>query len=406
MKTGYRKTELGVIPDDWECVRIASIARLESGHTPSRRKPTYWDGKIPWVSLHDTDGLNDREIFTTAKMITEEGLNNSSARMLPKGTVVFSRTATVGKATVLGRDMATSQDFANYVCGPRLHNYFLLYLFRGMGRTWKALMAGSIHNTIYMPVFKALQIVLPPFAEQRAIAEALSDVDELLGALDRLIAKKRDIKQAAMQQLLTGQTRLPGFHGDWQVKRLGEDITLLSGHHVLAQYCNTKSAGVPYLTGPADFPEGRIRHTRFTERPGTMCQPNDILVTVKGSGSGTIIIADSGYCISRQLMAVRTGKWDFRFIYFSLLQNASQFKAASTGLIPGLSRSDILDQPLPMPASTLEQVAIAEALTDMDAELTALEQRRDKTRALKQGMTQELLTGKTRLVAPELVAHA
>ena len=221
VKPGHKPSEVGVIPEEWECARMSEIAKLESGHTPSKREPSYWGGSIPWVSLFDTEGLQGREISETAKMVTEEGLNNSSARLLPKGTVVFSRTATVGKTTVMGRDMATSQDFANYICGPKLHNYFLVYLFRSMGRTWKSLMAGSIHNTIYMPVFKALQIVLPPFHEQRAIATALNDVDGLLGGLDRLIAKKRDIKQAAMQQLLTAQTRLPGFHGEWEETTLG-----------------------------------------------------------------------------------------------------------------------------------------------------------------------------------------
>ena len=241
--------------------------------------------------------------------------------------------------------------------------------------------------------------------EQRAIAEALSDVDGLLGGLDRLIAKKRDLKQASMQQLLTGQTRLSGFTGEWKVKQLSEDIILLSGHHVLAQNCNTNSEGVPYLTGPADFPQGRITSAKFTNRPSTICAPNDILVTVKGSGSGAIVLADSEYCISRQLMAIRVRSGNYRFIYYSLLQNADQFRAASTGLIPGLSRSDILDQPLPLPPTLDEQTAIADVLTDLDRELVALEQRREKTRALKQAMMQELLTGRTRLV-PAGGSHA
>lgn len=194
VRPGYKATEVGVIPQDWECVPIASVARLESGHTPSKRVPSYWGGCIPWVSLHDTQLLDGPEISGTSKTITEDGLNNSSARLLPQGTVVFSRTATVGKATVLAIAMATSQDFANYICGPKLDNRFLMYLFRSMGRTWRGLMAGSIHNTIYMPVFEALRIALPPLSEQRAIASALSDSDALLAGLDRLIAKKRDLK--------------------------------------------------------------------------------------------------------------------------------------------------------------------------------------------------------------------
>jgi len=205
------------------------VATLESGHTPSRRQPAYWDGEIPWLSLHDSNDLDVPEIFTTAQTVSHLGLDNSSARLLPKGTVAFSRTATVGKATVLGRPMATSQDFANYVCGPRLHNRYLMHLFRYMAPEWKRLMAGSTHNTIYMPIFERLQVLVPPIEEQRAIAAALDDVDSLLAALNNLLAKKRAMKQGAMQALLTGTVRLPTFCAPWTVKRLGQFCELSIG---------------------------------------------------------------------------------------------------------------------------------------------------------------------------------
>jgi len=217
----YKQTEVGVIPEDWDYVQLTSVAQLESGHTPSRRHPEYWDGNIPWVSLHDTDALDGREIHRTAQTVTSDGIKNSSARLLPKGTVVFSRTATVGKVTTLGREMATSQDFANYICGPRVFNHYLVYLFRWMAPEWKKLMAGSTHNSVYMPAFKALRVILPPRVEQQAIAEALSDADALIESLEQLLAKKRQIKQGAMQELLTGQKRLPGFAGEWEETTLG-----------------------------------------------------------------------------------------------------------------------------------------------------------------------------------------
>jgi type I restriction enzyme S subunit len=192
-------------------VYLTSVAKLESGHTPSRRRPEYWKGDIPWISLHDSGALDVREIFSTAQTIGQLGLANSSARLLPKGTVVFSRTATVGKATVMGREMATSQDFANYICGERLHNHYLVHLFRYMSPEWKRLMAGSTHNSIYMPVFRDLQILLPSLNEQETIAEALNNADDLIESLERLIAKKRILKKGVMQQLLIGKQRLRKF---------------------------------------------------------------------------------------------------------------------------------------------------------------------------------------------------
>lgn len=196
------------LPHDWRIVPICEVAKLESGHTPSRREPAYWNGSIPWVSLHDSKDLDVREIHRTQLTVSELGLANSSARLLPKGTVIFSRTATVGKSTVLGRPMATSQDFANYVCGPHLHNHFLVALFRGMQDVWRSLMAGSTHNTIYMPAFKALKITLPPLDEQIEIAEMDADMETEIAAIEAKLAKARQVKQGMMHELLTGKTRL------------------------------------------------------------------------------------------------------------------------------------------------------------------------------------------------------
>src|SRR2546422_5814347 len=116
------------------------------------------------------------------------------------------------------------------------------------------------------------------------------------------------------------QTEVRVFPEDWEARPLAEGVKLLSGQHVLARHCNTDGDGVPYITGPADFPNGVIQHTKFTTNPETICCANDILLTVKGSGTGTPILADANYCISRQLMAIRTTDWKTRYVYFSLLQ--------------------------------------------------------------------------------------
>jgi type I restriction enzyme S subunit len=414
VKPGYKQTVAGFIPEDWECARISDVAKLESGHTPSKREASYWNGSIPWVSLFDTEGLQGKEIFETAKMVTEEGINNSSARILPKGTVVFSRTATVGKTTVMGCEMATSQDFANYICGPKLHNHFLVFLFRNMGRTWKSLMAGSIHNTIYMPVFKALQIILPPLHEQRAIATALSDVDALLGALERLIAKKRDLKQAAMQQLLTGNIRLPGFDGEWEFKALGDLGSTFGG-----------------LTGKtkADFGEGSGRYITFMNVMNNVVINCDAFERVKVSptesqnrvmkgdllfnGSSetpeevalcSVLAEDvpnlflNSFCFGfRFREAVETDGLFLAYYLRSKLGREMMKSLAQGSTRYNLSKVALLKSLLLLPRIS-EQKAIAAVLSDMDAELASLEQRIAKTRTLKQGMMQELLTGRTRLL--------
>ena len=121
---------------------LTKVAKLESGHTPSRDKPDYWGGDIPWLSLADTDALEALEVDQTSECVTSKGIANSSARVLPEDTVVFSRTATVGKATRMKRPMATSQDFANWICGPTLLPAYLVQVFRHMGREWERLQEG------------------------------------------------------------------------------------------------------------------------------------------------------------------------------------------------------------------------------------------------------------------------
>jgi type I restriction enzyme S subunit len=378
VKPGYKLTEVGVIPEEWKVARLRATCSMKSGDGIT-------SARIDQFSRYPCYGGNGLRGFTSC--FTHDG---SYALIGRQGALCGNVLGAEGKffasehAIVVTALVQTDIQWLTYVLSEMHLNQYS---------------ESSAQPGLSVSKLLNLELALPPTkAEQRAIAGALGGVDALLGALEKLIVKKRDLKQAAMQQLLTGQKRLQGSRGAWQVRLLGEGIILLSGHHVLAQHCNIQGVGVPYLTGPADFQNGKIQHTKFTERPTTLCAPKDILVTVKGSGSGTLIIADAAYCISRQLMAIRVSDWDSRFIYYSLLQNASQIKAASVGLIPGLSRSDILDQSLPIPPEIVEQTAIAEVLSDMDAELAALEQRRDKTRAIKQGMMQELLTGRIRLV--------
>lgn len=413
VRPGYKQTEVGIIPADWDCAQIANVARLESGHTPSKRKPTYWNGSVQWVSLHDTAALDDQEIALTAKTITEDGLKHSSARLLPPGTVVFSRTATVGKATILATSMATSQDFANYICGPDLHNRYLVYLFRSMGPIWQRLMAGSIHNTIYMPVFKALKIVLPPIAEQRAIAAALSDVDALLDGLERLIAKKRDLKQAAMQQLLTGQTRLPGFSGEWSKINVAKHAKLNAriGWQALTTEEYLKN-GTHFLVTGTDFVDGRVNWAtchyvdewRYNQDRNIQLKNCDVLLTKDGTigkvgyvdglpGPATL---NSGVFVIRPVQEAFVPLFLFYVLASQIFDDfLAMITAGST--IVHLYQKDFVGFEFLAP-DTEEQAAIATILSDMDAELAALEARRDKTRALKQGMMQELLTGKTRLL--------
>ncbi|MCB4361848.1 restriction endonuclease subunit S [Quatrionicoccus australiensis] len=398
VKPGFKQTEVGVIPEDWDCVQLTHVAKLESGHTPSRRHPEYWGGDIPWVSLHDTDSLGGREIYTTSQTVTNEGIKHSSARLLPKGTVVFSRTATVGKVTTLGRDMATSQDFANYICGPRVFNYFLVYLFRWMAPEWEKLMAGSTHNSIYMPAFQSLKIVLPPRPEQQAIAEALSDADALIESLEHLLAKKCQIKQGAMQELLTGQKRLPGFGDNWAVTRLGDIAEIVMGQSPRSANYNAKGDGLPLIQGNADISNRKTIKRVFTTEVTKQGRRDDILMSVRAP-VGEISIAIFDVCLGRGVCAIR---YPNDFLFHALIAKEPLWAMLSKGsTFDSVNSIDVKAFQIEMPENEQEQTAIASVLSDLDAELAALETRLTKARQLKQGMMQELLTGRIRLVQPK-----
>jgi type I restriction enzyme S subunit len=196
------------LPVGWQIVTLTDVARLETGHTPERDVPSYWNGAIPWLSLHDTSRLEQRELAVTALSITEAGIRNSSARLLPAGTVALSRTATVGKCVILGREMATSQDFACYVCGPAVEPWYLMQLFRHMQPVWRRLAGGSTHQTVYMPVFERLQVLLPPISVQRDIAEALEASELQADAAIAGLSKLRALRSGLTEDLITGTVRV------------------------------------------------------------------------------------------------------------------------------------------------------------------------------------------------------
>jgi len=234
-------------------------------------------------------------------------------------------------------------------------------------------------------------VALPPLPEQRAIAAALSDVDALLATLDALIAKKRDVKQAAMQQLLTGKQRLLGFSGEWEVKHLGDVFNVTAGGDFEpSQSSSTQDETYCYpIYSNALSERGLYGYCSYSDH-----EADSITVTARGTLGAANYRNHKFTAIGRVLVLKPKGLVDGRF-FSEFINHRVDFVVESTG-VPQLTAPQISKYALPIP-SLCEQAAIAAVLSDMDAELAALEARRDKTRALKQGMMQELLTGRIRL---------
>lgn len=202
------------------------VAQVESGHTPSRNHPEYWvpeDCVVPWFSLADIWQLRDgRQTYLgdTKEAISQLGVANSGARVLPAGTVVLSRTASVGFSGIMPRPMATTQDFVNFVCGPRLENRFLMWVLRGMKPEFERLRRGSTHKTIYMPDLLQFRTPLPPLPTQKAIADFL---DRKTAAIDALIEKKQKLLDllAEKRAALINQAVTKGLDPDVPMKDSG-----------------------------------------------------------------------------------------------------------------------------------------------------------------------------------------
>lgn len=172
-------------PSGWVWTPLTSIARLESGHTPSRKHPEWWGGDVPWIGIKDAREHHGRRIATTLQNTNADGLANSAARLLPKNTVCLSRTASVGYVVITDRPMATSQDFVNWVCSDAVNPEFLMYLFLAEGDHLLKFGKGTTHTTIYFPEVKAFHVCLPPAAEQ---AEIVNIVQRQIGKIERMAA--------------------------------------------------------------------------------------------------------------------------------------------------------------------------------------------------------------------------
>ncbi|WP_355507490.1 restriction endonuclease subunit S [Xanthomonas cannabis] len=209
---------LGDVPAHWDVGKIQSFAKRESGHTPSRQHPEYWEGcTIPWFSLADVWQIrsgNVKYVNETKELVSELGLANSSARLLPRGTVILSRTASVGYSAIMGCEMATTQDFVNWICKQDLLSEFLLYVLRGMQPEFNRLMMGSAHQTIYMADIAKLMMAKPPVEEQEEIINFLeikvSKLDTLKDEAETGIGLLKERRNALIAAAVTGKIDVRG----------------------------------------------------------------------------------------------------------------------------------------------------------------------------------------------------
>ena len=388
VRPGYKRTEVGVIPEDWAVKRLGDLATVRDG---THQTPHYVASGVPFYSVeHVTSGD-----FVKTKFISErEHRFLTRSYEIERGDILMTRIGSIGDCKLIDWDVRASFYVSLALLKIQEASAAFIAQYSNSAAFKKEIELHSLQSAIPKKInlgpISDVRLAVPPLPEQRAIAAALSDVDALLEGLTRLIAKKRDLKQAAMQQLLTGQTRLPGFSGEWVVRTLGAIAHIKTGKR------NNEDKA---QDGQYQF----FVRSAFVERINSYSYDCEaILIPGEGNIGSIFHYVDGRFDVHQRVYAIT----DFAesvsglYVFFCIRQffGDHAMKNSVKATVDSLRLPTFKGFEMLMPPTNDEQVAIAAVLSDMDAELSALESRRDKTRALKQAMMEELLTGRTRLV--------
>ena len=404
-----KQTEIGLIPDDWEVKRLGDNVDIFRGGSPrpiEKYLTTNADG-INWIKIGDVRP-NDKYIHQTEEKIISEG--KARSREVKKGDFILSNSMSFGRPYILDIDgcihdgWLTIQNYA--VSFDKEYLYYLL----GSDEIFKQyvqMAAGSSVQNLNKEKVSDLQLKVPPLPEQQRISKALSDVDALIFTTEKLLQKKRNIKQGMMQELLTGKKRLPGFAKsnntkmtelgeipeDWEVKSLGEISTIIMGQSPNSDCYNTQK-GMVLIQGNADISNRKTICRFYTTHITKTARKGDVIFTVRAP-VGNVAKSTFDCCLGRGVCAIQSIS---DFLYYYLIFIEDSWSKTSTGSTFDSINSDTLASTLIIqPYSKEEQTAIANVLSSMDKEIETLNTKLEKYRNLKTAMMQQLLTGKIRL---------
>ncbi|BAY96420.1 type I restriction-modification enzyme S subunit [Tolypothrix tenuis PCC 7101] len=402
LKPGYKQTEVGVIPEDWEVRALLSAVRIAKGQVDPKVEP------FRSMTLVAPDHIESRtgRLLERSKA-SDQGAISGKYLFMP-GDIVYSKIRPYLRKAILAdfRGLC-SADMYPLTPAPDVSPAFMfaVLLSNSFSCFAENVSVRSGIPKINRDELAQYILALPPLPEQKEIAQSLSDVDALVTECDRLITKKRNTKQGTMQQLLTGKKRLPGFSGEWEVKTLGEIGDCIIGLTYKPE--NVKENGLLVLrssnigNNQLKFDDNVYVDVAVPEK--LITKQGDILICVRNGsrqliGKNAIIDKHSeGFTFGAFMCVYRTKFYKYVFHAFQSNGIKRQINENIGATINQITNKNLNSFQILLPPLE-EQQAIAQILSDMDAEITALEQKRDKYKAIKQGMMQELLTGKTRLI--------
>lgn len=404
---GYKQTEMGVIPKDWEILRLNDSSKVvDSLH----QTPNFVEDGFAMVRVVDikTGTLNLEGTLRIDEEAFQEYIKNYQPK---KGDIVLSRVGSYGISSFVDTNEFFCMGQNTVVIVPKVDNKYLYYVLNSTAirKQIEDGSYGSGYKSLSLKNIKELKLQLPKSnPEQTAIAVVLSDTDELIEHLEKLISKKKAIKQGAMQQLLTGKKRLPGFSGEWKVTNLGKVAEFVHGRGLSKSDLNEEGTnkcihyGQLFTTYKELIQEVKSRTYKndgcFYSRENDVLMPTSD-VTPRGLATASCI-KETGVILGGGILVIRLhpGYDGLYFSYFVTQNKISVLKLVKGSTVFHLYANDLATLEVCFP-NFQEQIAIARVLSDMDAEIESLEQKRDKYTMLKQGMMQQLLTGRIRIYA-------
>jgi type I restriction enzyme S subunit len=405
-----------VIVDGWEEVRLGDLGCCLRGVSYDPRNDLSDGDSVTTVRLLRSNNVQQSLLgFDDVQFVSEARV--SDEQMLRPGDIVVCMAngskALVGKSGVFRRVERQRYTFGAFMGCFRTDRskaapLFVRYLFltKAYQDYINNLLAGSAINNLAPSSIESLKFSVPPLEEQAAIAEALSDADAAIEALDALIAKKRDVKQAAMQQLLTGRTRLPGFSDGWSAAPLGTLAKMRSGGTPPTSVSSYYGGDIPWASISDMSSSGK--YLSSTERTITeaglanspaVVFPRGVLLYAMYASIGECCVSTNPMATSQAILGIEcSSRLDVEFLYYMMQYRRAEIaRSGQQGTQANLNAQMVRDTVVALPPMD-EQEAITGVLSDMDSEIEALVAERDKMRLVKQGMMQELLSGRVRLV--------
>lgn len=409
-----KMTPIGLFPQEWNVVALKNVTNVVTGATPSTEVKEYWGGHIPWMSSGE---LNMKFVHSVVGRITQEGYDNCGTHMIPEHCVLIGLAGqgkTRGTAAYNTIPLCTNQSIGSILPSSSFNPLYLYYWIDSQYNFLRLLSAGDGgRGGLNKQLLLNLLVPFPALSEQNKIADALFSTDSLIISLDKAIAKKRQIKEGLMQQLLTGEAVIPEYSGEWQKKRVGDIGFTYSGltgktkndfGHGEAQYITFLNVlNNPVLkTDVFEKVDVRSDERQNAAKKGDLFF-NTSSETPEEVGICALLNADiNNLYLNSFCFGFRLTDPDVDGLYLSYFWRSKQGREIMSALAQGATRYNLSKEYFNKAIITLPPIElqryIANTITAADKEIAELEQKRDKYLLIKQGMMQELLTGKTRLV--------